>query len=525
MKYDFKSVEAKWQKVWEDEDTFHVEIDHSKPKFYALVEFPYPSAAGLHVGHPRSYTALDIVARKKRQCGYNVLYPMGWDAFGLPTENYALKNHINPEIVTAQNVARFKSQLKALGLSFDWDREINTTDPEYYKWTQWIFVQLFKKGLAYKKETTVNYCTGCKVVLANEDVVNGVCERCGSPVVQKNKSQWMRKITAYADRLINEIGKDWSRRIVGVALLEATHEIVGTEIDGIAVKANFTDFMDWIRREALDEVYVDVPMDSGESFIPYLEEMESMGLTVHFCLPLLDRIEEACCDETSAARLSRTLGRCAGGSIVTMGTVELKLRDQIAKRCMDIVGGLVGCILSIPIIAIVAIPLKIESPGPLFFKQKRVGRNGRYFYIHKLRSMYMDAEDRKKELMAQNEMNGLMFKMEDDPRVTKVGKFIRKTSIDELPQFFDVLRGDMSLVGTRPPTVDEYKQYESHHKRRLSMKPGITGLWQVSGRSNIEDFEEVVKLDVTYIDNWSLWNDIKILFKTVYVVFAGRGAK
>ena len=331
--------------------------------------------------------------------------------------------------------------------------------------------------------------------------------------------------TDRADRLINEIGKDWSRRIVGVALLEATHEIVGTEIDGIAVKANFTDFMDWIRREALDEVYVDVPMDSGESFIPYLEEMESMGLTVHFCLPLLDRIEEACCDETSAARLSRTLGRCAGGSIVTMGTVELKLRDQIAKRCMDIVGGLVGCILSIPIIAIVAIPLKIESPGPLFFKQKRVGRNGRYFYIHKLRSMYMDAEERKKELMAQNEMNGLMFKMEDDPRVTKVGKFIRKTSIDELPQFFDVLRGDMSLVGTRPPTVDEYKQYESHHKRRLSMKPGITGLWQVSGRSNIEDFEEVVKLDVTYIDNWSLWNDIKILFKTVYVVFAGRGAK
>ena len=331
--------------------------------------------------------------------------------------------------------------------------------------------------------------------------------------------------TDRADRLINEIGKDWSRRIVGVTLLEATHEIVGTEIDGIAVKANFTDFMDWIRREALDEVYVDVPMDSGESFIPYLEEMESMGLTVHFRLPLLDRIEEACCDETSAARLSRTLGRCAGGNIVTMGTVELKLRDQIAKRCMDIAGGLVGCLLSIPIIAIVAIPLKIESPGPLFFKQKRVGRNGRYFYIHKLRSMYMDAEERKKELMAQNEMNGLMFKMEDDPRVTKVGKFIRKTSIDELPQFFDVLRGDMSLVGTRPPTVDEYKQYESHHKRRLSMKPGITGLWQVSGRSNIEDFEEVVKLDVTYIDNWSLWNDIKILFKTVYVVFAGRGAK
>ena len=215
MKYDFKTVEAKWQKVWQDEHTFHAEIDHSKPKFYALVEFPYPSAAGLHVGHPRSYTALDIVARKKRQCGYNVLYPMGWDAFGLPTENYALKNHINPEIVTAKNVARFKSQLQALGLSFDWDREINTTDPEYYKWTQWIFLQLYKKGLAYKKETTVNFCTGCKVVLANEEVVNGVCERCGSEVVHRVKSQWMLKITAYADKLIDGLdGLDFIDRVV-----------------------------------------------------------------------------------------------------------------------------------------------------------------------------------------------------------------------------------------------------------------------------------------------------------------------
>ena len=331
--------------------------------------------------------------------------------------------------------------------------------------------------------------------------------------------------TDRAERLITEIRSDWSRRVVGTALLDAVPDAVGTEAVGVEVKATFDSFMDWLRREALDEVYVDVPMDSGESFIPYLDEMESMGLTVHFRLPLLDRLEEACCDETSAARLSRSLGRCAGGNIVTMGTVELQLRDQIAKRCMDVVGAVIGCIISIPIIAVVAIPLKLESPGPLFFKQKRVGRNGRYFYIHKLRSMYIDAEERKKELMAQNEMNGLMFKMEDDPRVTKVGKFIRKTSIDELPQFFDVLRGVMSLVGTRPPTVDEYKQYESHHKRRLSMKPGITGLWQVSGRSDIEDFEEVVKLDVTYIDNWSLWGDIKILFKTVYVVFAGRGAK
>ena len=204
-KYAYKAIEEKWQKVWDEEKAFAAGTDYSKPKFYALVEFPYPSGAGLHVGHPRSYTALDIVARKRRMQGYNVLYPMGWDAFGLPTENFAIKNHVHPSIVTAQNVARFKSQLRALGLSFDWDREINTTDPNYYKWTQWIFLQLFKKGLAYKKEMAVNWCTSCKCVLANEEVVNGVCERCGSEVVRKNKSQWMLKITEYAQRLIDDL--------------------------------------------------------------------------------------------------------------------------------------------------------------------------------------------------------------------------------------------------------------------------------------------------------------------------------
>ncbi len=215
MKYDFKAVESKWQKIWADEKTFAAKLDHSKPKFYALVEFPYPSGQGLHVGHPRSYTALDIVARKKRLCGYNVLYPMGWDAFGLPTENFAMKNHIHPEVVTKNNVARFKSQLQALGLSFDWDREINTTDPEYYRWTQWIFLQLYKRGLAYKKEMNVNWCTGCKVVLANEEVVSGCCERCGGEVVHKVKSQWMLKITAYADRLIDDLdGLDFIDRVV-----------------------------------------------------------------------------------------------------------------------------------------------------------------------------------------------------------------------------------------------------------------------------------------------------------------------
>ena len=207
MKYDFKAVEAKWQKIWEDEKTFSVKVDHSKPKFYGLVEFPYPSGQGLHVGHPRSYTAMDVICRKKRLEGYNALYPMGWDAFGLPTENFAMKNHIHPAIVTKNNVAHFKSQLKALGFAIDWDREINTTDPSYYKWTQWIFLQMYKHGLAYKKEMNVNWCTGCKCVLANEEVVNGTCERCHSPVVHRVKSQWMLRITAYADRLIDDLDK------------------------------------------------------------------------------------------------------------------------------------------------------------------------------------------------------------------------------------------------------------------------------------------------------------------------------
>ncbi len=213
-KYDYKEIEAKWQKTWEERGSFHASEDRTKEKFYALVEFPYPSGAGLHVGHPRSYTALDIVARKKRMQGYNVLYPMGWDAFGLPTENFAIKNHIHPAVVTERNIARFKSQLQALGLSFDWSREISTTDPAYYKWTQWIFLQLYKKGLAYKKEMAVNWCTSCKCVLANEEVVQGVCERCGSEVVRRTKSQWMLKITEYAQRLIDDLDKvDYIERV------------------------------------------------------------------------------------------------------------------------------------------------------------------------------------------------------------------------------------------------------------------------------------------------------------------------
>ena len=230
MGYDFTAIENKWQKYWDEHKTFHAENDYSKPKFYALVEFPYPSGQGLHIGHPRPYTAMDIVSRKRRLQGYNVLFPMGWDAFGLPTENFAIKNKIHPAIVTKNNVARFKAQLKSLGLSFDWDREINTTDPDYFKWTQWIFLKLFKAGLAYKKEMNVNWCTSCKVVLANEEVVNGKCERCGGEVVHKVKSQWMLKITEYAQKLIDDLDsvdyfekiktaqKNWIGRSTGAEL-------------------------------------------------------------------------------------------------------------------------------------------------------------------------------------------------------------------------------------------------------------------------------------------------------------------
>ncbi|MDE6852388.1 MAG: leucine--tRNA ligase [Lachnospiraceae bacterium] len=212
--YNHHTVEKKWQQIWDEEKAFRTENDYTKPKFYALVEFPYPSGQGLHVGHPRPYTALDIVARKRRMQGYNVLYPMGWDAFGLPTENYAIKNKIHPKTVTKNNVARFKDQLHSLGYSFDWDREINTTDPSYYKWTQWIFLKLFKEGLAYKKEMPINWCTSCKVGLANEEVVNGVCERCGAEVVRKVKSEWMLKITNYADKLLEGLNQvDYIERV------------------------------------------------------------------------------------------------------------------------------------------------------------------------------------------------------------------------------------------------------------------------------------------------------------------------
>jgi len=246
--YEYSKIEKKWQDIWDDKKTFAAKNDYTLPKFFGLVEFPYPSGQGLHVGHPRSYTAIDIVSRKKRLQGYNVLYPMGWDAFGLPTENFAIKNHIHPSVVTENNIANFKRQLKSLGFSFDWDREVNTTDPSYYKWTQWIFLQLYKKGLAYKKEMSVNWCTSCKCVLANEEVVNGVCERCGSEVVQKEKSQWMLKITEYAEKLLegletvdfidrvktqqrNWIGRSYGTQVTFNTNIGDTFEIFTTRAD------------------------------------------------------------------------------------------------------------------------------------------------------------------------------------------------------------------------------------------------------------------------------------------------------
>ncbi len=345
-------------------------------------------------------------------------------------------------------------------------------------------------------------------------------------------------ISDRAEEFIEALQQQWTRKIVGVALVDRTDissdyfsvfpsgkgadhsNPPPSQIAGVPVKADFGSFIDWIRKDSLDEVFIDIPYDSGTSLLPFLETMESMGVVVHVNVPL--------CDSISASphlNLRPTLMAVNGKPMFTCAACEHDPIHLLIKRLIDFFIGLIGTILSAPIIAIIAIPLLIESPGPLIFKQKRVGKNGRTFYIYKLRSMYQNAEAGKKELMQKNEMNGFMFKMKNDPRITKVGRFIRRTSIDELPQFWNILFGDMSFVGTRPPTVEEYNQYHSHHKRRLSMKPGLTGLWQVSGRSNITDFEEVVKLDCQYIDNWSLGLDLKIMFKTIGVVFRNRGAE
>lgn len=305
--------------------------------------------------------------------------------------------------------------------------------------------------------------------------------------------------------------KDWAHRLTSIAIIDDNQ--VGKWYDGIPVVATYDNMYQYAKEQIVDEVFINVPYDTGSSLAEVVNTFEDMGAMVHVSIEILNKFDE----------YHKSFNMMGNIPVVTFSNQQYDWKMLFVKRLMDIVGSLVGLAITVVVTIFLAPPLLIESPGPLFFAQKRVGKNGRFFKIYKFRSMYRDAEERKKELESQNEMNGLMFKMKDDPRITKVGKFIRKTSIDELPQFFNVLKGDMSLVGTRPPTVDEFKQYETHQKRRLSAKPGITGLWQVSGRNNIKDFEDVVKLDVQYIDNWSLGMDIKILLKTIRVVFEKGG--
>lgn len=305
--------------------------------------------------------------------------------------------------------------------------------------------------------------------------------------------------------------EDWVRTLSGFIVMD--EDMVSQEIDGVKVVANAHTMMTYIKNEIVDEVYIDVNENIRKHLKPLVMNLEDMGITVHIRIEVLDGFDG----------YSTSLGTVGNIPVVTFANREFDYKELAVKRLMDIVGSLVGMLIMFVAMIFVVPAIKLESKGPVFFKQKRVGKNGRYFYIYKFRSMYQDAEERKKELMSQNEMSGLMFKMKDDPRITKVGKFIRKTSIDELPQFINVFLGDMSLVGTRPPTVNEFKQYEGHHKRRLSMKPGITGMWQAYGRKTFTDFEDIVKMDLEYIDNWSIGLDIKILFKTIASVVTTGG--
>lgn len=300
--------------------------------------------------------------------------------------------------------------------------------------------------------------------------------------------------------------------IVALACVDAERK--GVVIDDVKVNADKENVLEMARQMPLDEVFINLPDTDKEYVRHIIYDLESMGVICHYNIDLIERQQK-----------DVHVGNFAGYTVATYSINHFDHRRMAIKRLIDIVGGLVGCVITIVLTPFVALAIRLDSPGPIFFAQTRIGKNGRRFKIYKFRSMYVDAEARKKELESQNEMQGLMFKMENDPRITRVGKFIRKTSIDELPQFFNIVKGDMSLVGTRPPTEDEFEQYNSHYRRRISMTPGLTGLWQISGRSDIVDFDEVVKLDLEYIDNWTVWLDIKILFMTVGAVLKGRGSK
>lgn len=316
-----------------------------------------------------------------------------------------------------------------------------------------------------------------------------------------------------AENMLSDVERmdDWTRRIEGFIITD--ENMAGKSVGGVPVLANEENMMDYIRKEIVDEVYIDIGTNSKKSIKPLVMELEDMGVTVHIKLDIMDTFSD----------FDATLGSFGNASVVTFAHRFYDYRKLAIKRVMDILGSIVGIIIMVIVMIPIAPAIKLESKGPLFFKQKRVGKNGRYFYIYKFRSMRMDAEEQKAALMEKNEMEGLMFKMTDDPRITKVGRFIRKTSIDELPQFINVLKGEMSMVGTRPPTVEEFKLYEGHHKRRLSMKPGITGMWQAYGRDTVIDFEEVVKMDLDYIDHWNLALDVKILLQTILGVFKRSG--
>lgn len=356
---------------------------------------------------------------------------------------------------------------------------------------------------------------------------------------------------ARAATISDQLKNDWSRRIAGIMLIDekknrehSAAEIenedlseaekiakaegaVPEEIDHVPVVADAQTLVEWVRANAIDEIFIVVPNNEAPLIAEAVENFIQMGIAVHLNMPSIERLEKRLTRKTKKY-VPKTTSRLAYLDKIPMIIFEqptAKLRYAAAKRVMDILGGIIGSAVAIILFVVLGIIIKLDSPGPIIFAQERVGKNGRKFKMYKFRSMYQDAEARKAELMKQNEMNGLMFKMKDDPRITKVGKFIRKTSLDEFPQFFNVLLGDMSLVGTRPPTVNEFNEYSNYHKRRLAMKPGITGMWQVSGRSDIKDFEEVVKLDCEYIDNWSLGLDFKILVKTVGIVFMRKGSE
>jgi len=303
----------------------------------------------------------------------------------------------------------------------------------------------------------------------------------------------------------------WNCELVAACVMDAVK--TGYDMNGLPVVANEDNLYDVAGKMALDEVIIDLPEYSSSKLRRLIQDLQEMGIVCHYCI-----------NTFSIEGSERTIGNFGNKPVVSYVKTTVDFRGEILKRMLDIIGAIVGLLITAVATPFVALAIKLESPGPVFFSQERVGRNGRRFKIYKFRSMYIDAEERKKELMSQNQMSGLMFKMDDDPRITKVGKFIRKTSIDELPQFYNILIGQMSLVGTRPPTVDEFNQYSLHYKRRLSMKPGLTGMWQVSGRSSITDFDEVVRLDLEYIDNWSIGLDIKILCMTVVTVLFHRGA-